>query len=382
MSKSLKRIVLLCIITAFDFFSSIEVAFFFQKTLSASEIYLIYAIFSVLVFILEVPTGYLGDRIGYKNSILLGLFCGILGFLGFVLAKGFFGIIIAYVFMALMTSLISGSDEAILYDCLKQDNREQDFERIYAKTESFAYIATIIGNILAGFVAAYSMVADIVIQMGFLALALVIFMGVNVISDYGDEKSDKSRLSEKIKRSKSLVLLLLLAGLFMTSTLLGTKFSQQIMLVGNVPIAYFGVFSALLTITASFSSYIAPKIRRIPFSVIILAPSIILMLIGISGNSLFVLLLIITSMSRALGNIKISAYINHQISSKYRATINSMKSLIFRVFYSILIFVGGKLADVDVFFAVMICGGVLAVLIIALLIMRGCGLRNDLPTAE
>ena len=226
----------------------------------------------MLVFILEVPTGYLGDRIGYKNSILLGLFCGILGFLGFVLAKGFFGIIIAYVFMALMTSLISGSDEAILYDCLKQDNREQDFERIYAKTESFAYIATIIGNILAGFVAAYSMVADIVIQMGFLVLALVIFMGVNVISDYGDEKNDKSRLSEKIKRSKSLVLLLLLAGLFMTSTLLGTKFSQQIMLVGNVPIAYFGVFSALLTITASFSSYIAPKIRRIHFSVIILSP--------------------------------------------------------------------------------------------------------------
>ncbi len=31
MSKSLKRIVLLCIITAFDFFSSIEVAFFFSK---------------------------------------------------------------------------------------------------------------------------------------------------------------------------------------------------------------------------------------------------------------------------------------------------------------------------------------------------------------
>lgn len=31
MSKSLKRIVLLCIITAFDFFSSIEVAFFFKK---------------------------------------------------------------------------------------------------------------------------------------------------------------------------------------------------------------------------------------------------------------------------------------------------------------------------------------------------------------
>lgn len=382
MSRSLKRIILMCIITSFDFFSSIEVAYFFQKTLSASEIYLIYAIFSVLVFILEVPTGYLGDRIGYKNSILLGLFCGILGFLGFVLAKGFFGIAIAYVFMALMTSLISGSDEAILYDCLKQDHREQDFERIYAKTESFAYVAAITGNILAGFVAAYSMVADVIVQMGVLILALIIFMGANVISNDVDEEDDNSRLTEKMKRSKPLILLLILAGLFMTSTLLGTKFSQQIMIAGNVPIAFFGVFSALLTVTASLFSYIAPKIRRIPFSVLMLVPSIILIIIGISGKSLFVLLLIVTSMSRALGNIKISAYINHQISSKYRATINSMKSLIFRVFYSMLIFVGGKMADVDVFFAVMICGGILAVSIIALLIMRGCSLKNDLSTTK
>lgn len=382
MSKNLYRIVLMFIVTSFDFFSAIEVAFFFQKSLSASEIYLIYAIFSILVFVLEVPTGYIGDKIGHKNSILIGLFCGIIGFCGLIFFKGFYGIIISYFFMALMTSLISGSDEAILYDCLKQDGRENDFESVYAKTESFSYAASIAANILAGIIATFSMTVDVLVQISFLIIAFLIFVGTNVISGFVDEENNIVGVKEKVKESKMLIMLLVLAGLFMTSTLLGTKFSQQIMLAGNIPLSLFGVFTAIMTLVASLFSYIAPKITWIPFSILMLIPSVILIIIGISGKSAFILLLILTSMSRAMGNIKLSAYINNQISSKYRATINSIKSLLFRVFYSIIIFVGGKMADVNVFSAVMLCGIVLTVLIVGLLIIRRCIVKNDLSAAK
>lgn len=382
MSKNLYRIVLMFIVTSFDFFSAIEVAFFFQKSLSASEIYLIYAIFSILVFVLEVPTGYIGDKIGHKNSILIGLFCGIIGFCGLIFFKGFYGIIISYFFMALMTSLISGSDEAILYDCLKQDGRENDFESVYAKTESFSYAASIVANILAGIIATFSMTIDVLVQISFLIIAFLIFVGTNVISGFVDEENNIVGVKEKVKESKMLIMLLVLAGLFMTSTLLGTKFSQQIMLAGNIPLSLFGVFTAIMTLVASLFSYIAPKITWIPFSILMLIPSVILIIIGISGKSAFILLLILTSMSRAMGNIKLSAYINNQISSKYRATINSIKSLLFRVFYSIIIFVGGKMADVNVFSAVMLCGIVLTVLIVGLLIIRRCIVKNDLSAAK
>lgn len=382
MSKNLYRIVLMFIVTSFDFFSAIEVAFFFQKSLSASEIYLIYAIFSILVFVLEVPTGYIGDKIGHKNSILIGLFCGIIGFCGLIFFKGFYGIIISYFFMALMTSLISGSDEAILYDCLKQDGRENDFESVYAKTESFSYAASIVANILAGIIATFSMTIDVLVQISFLIIAFLIFVGTNVISGFVDEENNIVGVKEKVKESKMLIMLLVLAGLFMTSTLLGTKFSQQIMLAGNIPLSLFGVFTAIMTLVASLFSYIVPKITWIPFSILMLIPSVILIIIGISGKSAFILLLILTSMSRAMGNIKLSAYINNQISSKYRATINSIKSLLFRVFYSIIIFVGGKMADVNVFSAVMLCGIVLTVLIVGLLIIRRCIVKNDLSAAK
>lgn len=382
MSKNLYRIVLMFIVTSFDFFSAIEVAFFFQKSLSASEIYLIYAIFSILVFVLEVPTGYIGDKIGHKNSILIGLFCGIIGFCGLIFFKGFYGIIISYFSMALMTSLISGSDEAILYDCLKQDGRENDFESVYAKTESFSYAASIVANILAGIIATFSMTIDVLVQISFLIIAFLIFVGTNVISGFVDEENNIVGVKEKVKESKMLIMLLVLAGLFMTSTLLGTKFSQQIMLAGNIPLSLFGVFTAIMTLVASLFSYIAPKITWIPFSILMLIPSVILIIIGISGKSAFILLLILTSMSRAMGNIKLSAYINNQISSKYRATINSIKSLLFRVFYSIIIFVGGKMADVNVFSAVMLCGIVLTVLIVGLLIIRRCIVKNDLSAAK
>ena len=284
--------------------------------------------------------------------------------------------------MALMTSLISGSDEAILYDCLKQDGRENDFESVYAKTESFSYAASIVANILAGIIATYSMTIDVLVQISFLIIAFLIFVGTNVISDFVDEENNIVGVKEKVKESKMLIVLLVLAGLFMTSTLLGTKFSQQIMLAGNIPLSLFGVFTAIMTLVASLFSYIAPKITWIPFSILMLIPSVILIIIGISGKSAFILLLMVTSMSRAMGNIKLSAYINNQISSKYRATINSIKSLLFRVFYSIIIFLGGKMADVNVFSAVMLCGIVLTVLIVGLLIIRRCIVKNDLSAAK
>lgn len=367
MNKNLTKIIIMSVLVSFDFFSSIEVAFFLQKSLTASEIYLIYAIFSVLIFLLEIPTGYVGDIIGYKKSIMLGLICGVIGFCGFSLFSSFFGIIISYFFMALMTSFISGSDEALLYDCLKEDKRENDFEKIYSKKSSFGYVASIVGSIFAGIIANHSMKWVIYIQIVIIILALIVLYDVNVSKFIKDKMMNLGEY-DKISFSIKLVITLCLAGFFMTSTLVGTKFSQQIMLEGGIPITFFGIFSAMMTIFASIFSYIAPKIKRIPLIIIMIIPASVLIVMGIGRRGELVFLLFITSISRALGNIKITTNINQMISSRYRATINSIKSLLFRLFYSVIIFACGKVADNDVFNAVLLSGVILLILILGCLI--------------
>lgn len=127
-----------------DFFSSIEIAFFIDKSLNMSQVYLIYSIFSVLIFLLEIPTGYIGDKLGYKISMQLGFLCGVIGSIGFIVGEGFVPIIISYFFMALMTSLISGSDDALIYDSLKEEYKEGLFEKIYSKIKAYGYAATIL----------------------------------------------------------------------------------------------------------------------------------------------------------------------------------------------------------------------------------------------
>src|SRR3989338_9049155 len=47
--------------------------FFLAKHLSFGEIGILYAVFSLSGFIFEIPTGYLADRFGRKNSVITGL---------------------------------------------------------------------------------------------------------------------------------------------------------------------------------------------------------------------------------------------------------------------------------------------------------------------
>jgi len=379
--RNVRRLALVSILTSIDLFSAIEVAFFLQKDLTASQIYMIYSIFSILIFLLEVPTGYISDKIGYKKSIILGLICGMLGFMGFIFGKGFRVISIAYFFMALMNTLISGSDDALLYDTLKESGVEDKFEVTYSKIASYGYFASIIGSILGGIIAGVSMNINVVVQTIFVIVGLCILTLVKSPKqfDYGKENIEEN-IQYKRKEIKAVATVLILAGFFMASTLIGTKFSQQIMLSANLPVSFFGFFAALLTVMASIFSYIAPKCKKVPFSIIMLMPALILIAIGISQNGFFVFLLLITSASRALGNVKITTLINNKISSKYRATINSVKSLLFRLFYSIIILVCGKVADYDIFLAVMLSGIILFIMVSIFLIVRCVVEKHELST--
>ena len=171
------------------------------------------------------------------------------------------------------------------------------------------------------------------------------------------------------KECKGLWGILLIAGTFMASTLIGSKFSQPLMLSGGISLAFFGVFTTVCSIINSVSSYFTTKFEKIPFGIIMLVPSIIILTIGVSQNGILVLLLFVTAACRGIGNIKITAKLNERISinSKYRATINSIKSLLFRLIYAIVIFCMGFISDYNIYMALIVGGSGLALLMIGLL---------------
>lgn len=121
--------------------------FFLAKHLDFSEIGILYAVFSLSGFTFEIPTGYLADKYGRKNSVLAGLIIlSITSFVWTLLSTTFVFAIFAAIWM-LGLAFISGSFEGYIYDYLKSKNQEKNYEKLISFSGTTSYFAGAIGSI-------------------------------------------------------------------------------------------------------------------------------------------------------------------------------------------------------------------------------------------
>lgn len=138
----------------FAFFSAVLVPFFTDwGHITLFQVQLLQSWFSVWVFILEVPTGVVADKIGRKHSLTLGaiflavatmLYGSIPVFTNFLLAEFLF---------AIGDALNSGADQALLYDTLKAQNREDEGKKVLGYADALMLagmaVAALVGSVIA-----------------------------------------------------------------------------------------------------------------------------------------------------------------------------------------------------------------------------------------
>jgi MFS family permease len=128
------------------FISAILVPFFRDwGGLDLGQILLLNAWFMFWNCVLEVPTGAVADRFGRRTSLLLGFGVGALATLVYVSAPRLGVFLLAEVAMALSYTLISGADEALLYDSLVATDRTGEAKRAIARLESAKLLGIVLG---------------------------------------------------------------------------------------------------------------------------------------------------------------------------------------------------------------------------------------------
>jgi MFS family permease len=98
---------------------------------------------------LEVPTGWLADRLGHRTSLLAGSLLQVAGMLLCWLGRGIPGLLAASLFVALGDAFRSGADQALLYRSCAALGRDGDFQPIEAKARALQLAAMVV-LILAG----------------------------------------------------------------------------------------------------------------------------------------------------------------------------------------------------------------------------------------
>lgn len=127
--------------------------FYLNRGIGVSEIVFLSLVWSLTVLVFDVPSSYLADLIGRKKCLMISILLTSGSVVMMYFAYGFSYFIILYVIMAAGYAFFQGTDEALLYDSLREVGEEKSVQRITGKYFSSQYLAKIFVPFLGAIIA-------------------------------------------------------------------------------------------------------------------------------------------------------------------------------------------------------------------------------------
>ena len=334
-----------------------------QIGMNLTEILLLQGIFAVAMVIMEYPSGYLSDRIGYRKALNYAALLGVLGWGLYTVAETFTQVLVAEIVLGIAFSFISGSDSALLFESLKVTDEEQHYARHEGRMNGCGQIGEACGAIFAGLLYAAAPLLPFLVQvvvwvlLPFGVWVLICLLTRTLVEPPRKLKSTTSHFAEawqstryallENKRLRYTILLNLVLGL---ASFYPVWLIQPYMQDGGVPLSWFGPVWAVANLSVALFALASHRLHfqlgdgkmMILFMLLVLGGYLGLGLAGGLWGFLFYYLL--TSMRGLRGPMMLN-HAQQEIPSANRAGILSLQSLCFRFSFVCTGPLIGKLAD-------------------------------------
>lgn len=353
--SNLYKLYYLKIVEWFLLFMPIVVIFFQSHGLSMKEVFLLQSVYSIAIVILEIPSGYLADVIGRKNSITIGTVLGFIGFSIYIFTGDFWGFLVAEIIMGFGQSMISGADSAILYDTLLEAKEEDRYLKEEGFISGLGNYSEAIAAILGGLLSQLSLQAPFVAQAALALTAIPVALWLYEPTVY--RTAVKPSIAEvwKIVRyclldNKQMRWNIILSAITGASTLSMAWFSQPYFEKVGVPLALFGIVWTVLNFSVGLTATVAHKIEaflglRKTVIIATLTLSVTYILMGLFPSIWALAFLLIFYLARGVATPVFKNTINKIAPSESRATILSVRSFVIRIVFGILGPIFGWLSD-------------------------------------
>lgn len=354
-------------------FMPVVVLFFQSNGLNLREVMTLNAIYSLSVAFFEIPSGYFSDRLGRKNSIILGTLFITAQFSAYSFAFDFWSMTIGAVIGGLGASFISGTDSAMLYDSLYTLDRQEDYlkweGRSYAIGTFSEAVAAIIGGWLAFY---YGLRFPIYVQVGISSIGIITALSlveppIHKEKTRGNWEQIRYILRYTFIDNKQLRFFIFLSSTFGLASLLLAWFAQPYFDYKNIEEDVIGYLWAALNLTVATFSLNAHHFAKIFTSkqlvfTILIGLSIGFFVLGTYAGVwlwLGLLAMFIMYALRGLASPTFLNLINQHAPSDMRATVLSMRGFSVRIVYAITAPILGWLADVFSVLEAFLCMGVI-----------------------
>ncbi|MDE0042875.1 MAG: MFS transporter [Candidatus Poribacteria bacterium] len=245
-----------------------------QIGFSYTQIFILVALFEILVFLLEIPTGIFADRFGLKKSVVLGHLISAASCFPVALFPRSYGVFLLWsVLSAICTTLNSGSVEALQYHSLRELTREAEYTKLRGRLAAIGGVTMPVGAFIGGVLCETTGFGWVVALGGLTGLvATPIFMGMseprNILLERA-ETSTRSTIAEineslqLIKRDKELAGIIVAGAVVYAAYYLINNYSQPCLeQAGISSYRVVGLISGSLMVTLAAVSWLAGYLKQ------------------------------------------------------------------------------------------------------------------------
>lgn len=353
--------------------------FMIYRGVTLSQIFLTAVVYSVVAILTELPSSYLADKWSRKGLITISIVFAIFyWFLNFF-AYGFVAFMVAIAIFSISYSLMSGTDEALMYDTAKELEEEKTSLKMLGRFFASGMLFKIVTPFLAVLIASrltnfqYCILIGIDLVANLIALSLVDFM-VEPKHIHKNEKISKGIFWDSLdlfKNSKTLLNLTINRTLVFIAAFSVWRLSSDYFLKLGSPLIFIGLTSSIYQLIAfvlNIKSHLwfkkwSSEVMINRLNIIALLAFMSLLVNEIFAHNwvigLFIFIIMLTAES--LRNPYFSDLINKESASYNRATTISGSNLVTELIklpaflvVSLLIYYGYEyLFSASIFFTIL-----------------------------
>jgi MFS family permease len=369
--SNIKKMYLMNFLGSLQFFAGVFIPFFtLWAGLNYTQIFILESWFMAWIFVLEIPTGAVADYFGRRISITLGCFMNVVAVLVYGSFPNFYLYLLGEFLWAMAVALMSGADNAMIFDSLKELRQTKKSKKVFARYAYVASIAFIVASPVGSFIAGLT---DLRTPM-LLAAIPIAMAGIVALTlkepPYKCEKEKTRYLNlikkgfRLIKNNKALQILTLDAALSFFIFYFILWLYQPMAMKAGMAIAYLGFISSGMNI---YGIGLSEKIEAVEkifgkkrfLALSFLFTGILFIISGLTNYLLLTIAIIFIIWGFRMSRQAVQQhYINQYVPSNNRATVLSTISMIGRILVVIGNPIIGYLMDWSFNSTLMILGGI------------------------
>ncbi len=326
----------------------IERLFYQERGMTVQMVVYCEIIYAVAILLFEIPSGILADKIGRKKLVVISCILQCFEFFTLVYANNFWHFAIITFSSGIGSALSSGAFNALLYDSLKCGNRESELERICGTMNAMDFAAALIAALCGGYLAfRFGFTFNYWLSTG---SALLTVIGSLLLYEPLTQITVERRITYRqiittafsfFQSNINVFKICMNAIVIAACVVYIDEFWQLYLEHISFPVIYFGIVLSVICIGSILGSMLSTKLLKywkrtnvlIGASFLcgfgILVSVIVQSIIGVFG-------LVVAISMAALINPLVMGYLHHHADDKARATIESISSLLERIFSIVL----------------------------------------------